>query len=210
MARRSIIVSHAPPEAFEPNAWRALQSLGYEIVPAGTPSGGAERPIQADLQIVDEASLERIAAEDSEPVPIIVVTREPAPLPANRRVVASLTRPATLREIYAAIQEALERTPRRHPRVDTALPARCAYGDRACTGAVISLSEGGCLFRSSEELPQKREANLQFPLLRPGLISARVRNVDNRNGDWGLAFQNLASESRFAIAQYVMDRLVQR
>ena len=208
MARRGIIASHVPPEAFEPDASRALQNLGYEIVPAGTASGRAGRPIQCDVRIVDEASLDQMAAEEGEPVPIITLTRRPAPLPADRRVIASLTRPARFQDLYAAVQKALEPTPRNHPRITTALPARCAYDDRACTGVVVSLSEGGCLFRSADEPPGEGETSLQFPLPRPGLISTRARQVDRRGSAVGLAFQSLTAESRLAISQYVMDRLI--
>ncbi|MHC4507294.1 MAG: PilZ domain-containing protein [Planctomycetota bacterium] len=208
MARRGIIVSHVPPEALEPDASHALQNLGYEIVPAGAPSGRVDRPIQGDLRIVDEESLGQIAAEEGEPVPIITLTRRPTPLPADRRVIASLTRPARFQDLYPALQKALERTPRSHPRIPTTLPARCAYDDRTCTGVVVSLSEGGCLFRSADEPPGERETSLQFPLPRPGLILTRARHVDKRGSALGLAFQGLTSESRFAISQYVMDRLI--
>jgi hypothetical protein len=208
VARRAIIVSHVSLEAFEPDACRALQNLGYEIVSAGAPSDGPERPVECDLRIVDEADLDRITEADGSSVPAIILTREPAPLPADRRVIASLRRPALFRDLYATIQTALEETPRNHPRVPTSLPARCAYEDRACAGVVLSLSEGGCLFRSTEEPPRERETSLQFQLPRPGLISARARHVDWRGSDLGLAFQGLASDFRAAISQYVMDRLV--
>ena len=150
----------------------------------------------------------QIADEDSEPVPTIILTREPAPLPANRRVVASLTRPALFRDLYVALQLALEATPRSYPRVTTALPARCTYEDRACTGIVVSLSEGGCLFRGADEPLQERQTSLQFPLPGPGLISARARHVDRRGTHLGLVFEGLPSSSRTAISRYVMDRII--
>jgi len=208
MARRAVIASHVSPEAFEPDACRALQNLGYEIVAAGEPSGGAERPTRGDLRIVDDASLEQIADEDPEPVPTIILTREPAPLPANRQVVASLTRPVLFQDLYVALQTALEATPRSYPRVATTLPARCTYDDRACTGVVVSLSEGGCLFRSGDEPLRDRQTSLQFPLPGPGLISARARHVDRRESHLALVFESLTSRSRVAISQYVMDRLI--
>jgi hypothetical protein len=208
MARRAVIACHVPSEAFEPDACRALQNLGYEIVAAGAPSGRAGRPTRGDLRIVDEASLDQIADADSEPLPTIILTREPAPLPANRQVVASLTRPALFQDLYVALQTALEATPRSFPRVATTLPARCTYDDRACTGVVVSLSEGGCLFRSVDEPLRERQTRLQFPLPGPGLISARARHVDQRGSHLGLVFQGLPSRSRAAISQYVMDRLV--
>jgi hypothetical protein len=208
VARRAVIASHVPPEAFERDACRALQSLGYEIVPAGVPAGRAGRPARCDLRIVDEASLDQIAEEDSEPVPTIVLTRQPAPLPANRQVVASLTRPALFQDLYLALQTALEATPRSYPRVATTLPARCTYDDRACTGVVVSLSEGGCLFRGADEPSRERQTSLQFPLPGPGLISAPARHVGRRGSGLGLVFQSLTSRSRAAISEYVMDRLI--
>jgi hypothetical protein len=208
MARRGIIASHVPPEAFEPDACRALQSLGYEIVPAGVLAGGGDRPIQGDLRIVDEASLDRVAGKDSEAVPTIILTRKRVPLPAKRWVVASLTRPARFQDLYFAVQKVIEATPRSHPRIATALAARCAYDDRACTGIVVSLSEGGCLFRSADEPPRKRETSLQFPLPGAGLISARARQVNRRDSDLGLEFRNLPPEFRAGISHYVMSRLI--
>ncbi len=209
MARRRTIASYVSYGAVEPDALRALRSLGYEIVAAGTPSAKAGQQIHADLRIVDEERLGQVTGEASAPVPIILLTREPAPLPADRRVIASLTRPAPFQELYAAIQKTLEPTPRRHPRITTALPARCAYGDRTCTGVVISLSEDGCLLRNPEELPWEREVDLQFPLPRAGLISTRARQVNRSGKELNLEFQDLASASRLAISQYVMDRLAQ-
>jgi hypothetical protein len=208
MVRRGVIASDVPLEALEPNASRALRSLGYEMVPAGASFGTADQPIQPDLRIVDEESFGRIASEEGASPPLILLTRQPAPPPANRRVIASLTRPASFQELYVAIQEALEPTPRRHPRITTALPARCTHDDRTCAGAVISLSEGGCLFRSPGGLSWECETNLQFPLPRPGLISTRARSVHQRENDLGFAFQGLLSDSRFAISQYVMNRLI--
>jgi hypothetical protein len=209
MARRGAIATDLPPEALEPKAWRALQSLDYEIVPARAPYGRADQPIQPDLWLVDEEGFGQIAGEDGASAPIILLTRQPAPPPANRRVIASLTLGAPFHALYAAIQKAIERTPRRHPRITTALAARCAYADRTCTGLVISLSEGGCLFRSPDDLPRERETQLQFPLPHPGLISTRARQVNRRAGDFGFAFQDLSSLSRFAISEYVMGQLVE-
>jgi hypothetical protein len=208
MARRGIIASHVPPEAFEPEACRALLHLGYEVVPAEALLGRADRPIRGDLRIVDEGGLGQLAEEDSEPVPTVILTREPAPLPASRWIVASLTRPARFQDLYFAVQKALESTPRSHPRVATALAARCTYEDRAYTGVVVSLSEGGCLFRGVDEPPRGLETSVQFPLPHPGLISTRARHVDRRGTHLGLAFQGLAPESRAAISRYVMERLV--
>jgi hypothetical protein len=209
MIRRKTIASHVPPGAVEPDALRALRSLGYEIVAVGPPSAKAGQELQSQLRIVDEEGLGQIAEEASAPVPVILLTREPAPLPADRRVIACLTRPAPFQELYAAIQKALEPTPRRRPRITTALPARCAYGDRTCTGVVISLSEDGCLLRNPEELPWEREVDLQFPLPRAGLISTRARQVRRSGTDLSLEFQDLSPASRLAISQYVMDRLTE-
>lgn len=163
----------------------------------------------SDLRIVDEEGLGRIRDEAGAPVPIVLLTREPAPLPADRRVIATLTRPAPFQGLYAAIQKALEPTPRRHPRIGTALPARCAYADRTYTGAVISLSEDGCLLRNPDGLPWGREIELQFTLPGAGLISTRARRVDQSASDLSLEFQDLSSESRLAISRYVMDRLTE-
>jgi hypothetical protein len=208
MVRRGIIATDISPGALEPYALRALRKLGYQIVPDGASLGTTDQPIQPDLRIVDEESLGQIAGEEGASVPVIILTRQLAPPPANRQVYASLMRPVLFHALYAAIQEALEPTPRRHPRITTELPARCAYDDRICAGAVTSLSEGGCLFRNPDGLSWEHETILQFSLPRPGLISTRAQPVYQRGSDEGFAFQGLLSDFRLAISQYVMNRLL--
>lgn len=209
VAARATIASGVPTEALEPQAWRALRSLGYEIVPARAPHGRVDQAIRPDLWLVDEEGLHQVPGEEGAAAPVILLTRQPAPPPANRRVIASLSQGAPFQELYAAIQKAIERTPRRHPRITTTLAARCAYADRIFTGLVISLSEGGCLFRGPDDLPRERQTQLQFPLPDPGLISTQARQVNRRGDNFGFAFQDLSSLSRAAISQYVMEQLVQ-
>jgi hypothetical protein len=209
MMRRRAIASEVSPDSLEPNAHRALQNLGYQIVPARTPSETADPSIQPELRIVDEEGFDQITGESDSPAPIVFLMRGAAPPPADQRIVASLTRPVRFEDLYAAIQEALEPTPRRHPRVTTALAARCAYDHETCAAAVISISQGGCLLRSPDGPPAAPEITLQFQLPRTGLVSTRARQVNRRGSDLGLAFEDLPSESRAAVSQYVMDRLIE-
>ena len=210
MTRRRTVVSHVPADAFEPDVCRALQALGYEIVRAG------EEPKAAELWIVDDADLERIARGPGPPVPVVALTRDSAPPPADPCVIDAIRRPAPFQSLYVALQTALEANPRRFPRVPMARTAWCLYGGRICVGAVVSLSAGGCLFRSDEDLPwvePKRHSTgdaaiVLFRLDLRRLLKVRARMAHQTGSDLGLGFLDLDPDACSAISEYVMAELL--
>ena len=203
MARCRTIVSHVAPEGFEPGVCRALRTLGYEIVAAGN-----ERA-PADLWLVDDEQYEIVAAGNerahehfaigshtSSTVPVVLLTRDPEPPPKVPYVVDVLRSPARFSSLYAALQTALEATPRRFPRVTTACPTPSVAGDQICTGTVNSLSEGGCLFRCHGEPPRKPEVRLYFSLPRRQMLTVRAHTVYQKGSELGLAFEGIGSTFR--------------
>ena len=200
MSQRRTIANHAASEAFEPWALRALTKLGYQIVPA---ESAADPSIQVDLRIVDEESLGEVPGEE----PIVLLAREPGLESSDLRVVTLLLRPATLNGLYTVLQSALERTPRRAPRISTSLSARCWQNQWFQTGTVSSLSETGCLFRSSDAMSPEPEVTLVFPLPSGETVSTRTRPISRGRHNVAFAFDDLPHESRSAIGRFVMGRL---
>ena len=107
------------------------------------------------------------------------------------------------------IQSALEHTPRKTPRVRTQLSARCIKADRRSIGAVLSLSEGGCLLRTGESLRKGTSIDLQFALPSYGLVSTPAQCRYVRKGDAGLEFSEPAPDIRHSIAHFVTARLAE-
>ena len=196
------IVFHVAPESFEPGVCRALGTLGYNIVAA------REEPTSAELQIVNEESLEQIGRVASLPAPILLLTRNPARRLRGPRVVDSLRRPVSFRDLYVSIQRLVEPTPRADPRASTTCPARCTYANEICFGTVISLSEGGCLFRSYREPPDESETQMLFALPPSRRIEVRARMVRREKNHLSLRFLDASSDIRSDIGSYVMDELL--
>jgi hypothetical protein len=74
-------------------------------------------------------------------------------------------------------------------------------------GAVVSLSEKGCLFRTSELLAIDQRLNLLFPLPMGQMVAARARVIGQQGPSVGLIFDDMAPPVREAVAQYVEKRL---
>ncbi len=202
MPESRTILSHVSSEDFEPRAREALEKLGYEIVAAGN-----ERS-PADLWLVDDELFGLIDRHARPPVPVVVLSRDPAPLAEDPCVVDVLRSPARFHSLYVVLQTALEATPRRFPRVTTKLVAWCAYGRRICIGSLISISEGGCVFRGDRALPAGRDAYLLFSIAPGRKLKLRACTAYRKGRDLGLAFLDLDPDDRSAIAQYVIDQLL--
>jgi len=203
-----VVASYVGARALTPHARAALEGLGYSIVPASTRGRFDDNSWPADLRLVDERHLDRIPGPDDDPrTPIVLLVGETPRNTHDPRVVASVARPAGLTEMYCAFQKALERYPRRAPRVGTQLAARCLRSDRRSLGAVLTLSEFGCLFRCSEPLEQGAQLNLQFALPRAGVITTRATCVNRDGLDAGLAFAEHTAQARAFISGFVCQRL---
>ena len=202
------IASYVPPQAYAPRVRAALEGLGYEIIPVATRGRFEDDSWEPDLRIVDERHISRIPAEDYLPrTPVVLLASGDRAASRDRRVVGIVTRPATLTDLYPILQRTLEETPRIAARAPTELPGRCTHSDRRWMGAVISLSEKGCLFRTSETLEKDQRLNLLFPLPLGQMVTARARVIDQRGQSVGMVFDYMAPPIREAVAQFVEGRL---
>ncbi len=202
------IASYVPPQAYAPRVRAALEGLGYEIIPVATRGRFEDDSWEPHLRIVDEHHIGRIPAEDYLPrTPVVLLASGDRVASRDRRVVGIVTRPATLTDLYPILQRALEETPRIAARALTELPGRCTYSDRRWMGAVVSLSEKGCLFRTSESLEKDQRLNLLFPLPLDQMVTARARVIDQRGQSVGMVFDYMAPPIREAVARYVEGRL---
>jgi len=200
------VARHAPCRAFARGALPALERLGYRLLPprTGRVAAGAE----AEAHLVCPRDLRRLPPDTDAPVILLAGRRPPRPRPGDPSVVATLRRPATLGDVYRALQFALEANPRRVPRASITLPARCASGEGDFPGAIVSLSEGGCLVRSTRPLSSRRRLRLFFPLPESGLVEVSARPLYHARGHLGLAFLDLADATRRAIAECVEQVLL--
>lgn len=204
-----LIASYVPPQAYAPRVRAALEGLGYRIVPVATRGRFGDDSWEPQLRIVDERHIDRIPPEDYLPrTPVVVLTGGLRAAPCqDRRVVGSVPRPATLKDLYPLLQRALEDTPRSTARTPTELPGRCTQSDRRWMGAVVSLSERGCLFRTSEPLVVDQQLNLLFPLPMGQMVTARARVIGQQGPSVRMVFDKLAPPAREAVAHYVEGRL---
>jgi hypothetical protein len=204
-----LLVTHAAPEAFAPLARNILAKLGYRIVDpddfeAAAAELGVDRP---DLRIVDERSLADAGDDEDPPVPIVVLCGRHGVTGADPRIVGAIRRPAGLHEIYRLVQQVLEDTPRSTPRVPTHLAARCQRDGREWRGSVLSLSENGCLLRSSEPLLLGSRISLGFELPRSGKLEVDAEIAYQLVPDMGVVFNATSPSVREAIGAYVAAAL---
>jgi hypothetical protein len=207
---RRLIISHARPDAYSPLARVVLAKMGYPIVSAedweDLPS--ADRDRTPDLRIVDERRIGEIPDDADLPeIPMIVITGRHGVSGSDPRIVGAVGRPAGLHELYRLIQQTIEDTPRSTPRVATHLPARCRRGDREWRGAVLSLSENGCLLRTPEPVDLGSQIEISFDLPRAGTIETQAESAYQLVPDTGLIFHRTPAALREAILAYVEESL---
>lgn len=193
------------PKSLAPRVYEALRSLGYSL------DGKTDSSLQGGgIWLVDEARLQEVPKTDLAPdARILLITSPRQKLPTDLRVLAQTPRPARLSAVYEMIQNAVEATPRRNPRIQTKLSARCLRVGRQSIGALLSLSEGGCLLRTGETLKKGARLDLQFALPDYGLVSTVAECRYVRKGDAGLEFKSPAADVRQSISHFVTLRLAE-
>jgi hypothetical protein len=203
--QRKLVVSIARPSAFVPLSRAILGRMGYAIVPLdewqGIPPLTKREP---QLALVDDRMFESVpAGAPFDRLPILLLTgREPGRV-EDRRVLGAISQPAGLHELYRVLQQVLEPHPRGALRIPTNLPARMRSADREWSGAVLSLSENGCLLRTPEPMPLGSALELSFDLPRAGRIETRAEASYQLIPDFGLVFQSTPAASRNAIRSFV-------
>lgn len=207
--KRRLILSLARPEAYVPLARAILGRMGYAIVcPEEWQESEALSARAPELAIVEERRLAELP--DGPPfasLPLILISAKGVPPGDARRVVGAIVRPAGLHELYRLLQQALEATARSCVRVPTNLPVRLRHAGREWYGAVLSLSENGCLVRTPEPMDLGAELEVSFELPRAGLIETRAETTYQLVSDTGLVFQATPAASRRAILSFVEQHL---
>lgn len=207
--KRRLIVSLARPTAFVPLARAILGRMGYAIVPLeewqASPALAQSEPL---LALVDDRSFAQLPMGDPfARLPILLLTGRDAARIDDRRVLGAISQPAGLHELYRLLQQVLEPQPRGSLRVPTNLPARMRDGEHEWTGAVLSLSENGCLLRTPEPVPLGSAVEIAFELPRVGRIETRAEASYQLIPDFGLVFQSTPAASRHAIRSFVEEHL---
>jgi hypothetical protein len=205
-----IILSHASPEAFTPMALTIMSKLGYAILSPEEFAESAEfQGLEAPaLRIVDERSLPDVPEDGYSSIPIIVLTGRHGVTGADPRIAGAVRRPAGMHELYRLIQEVLEDTPRATPRILTHLPARCAHDGKEWTGAVLSLSESGCLLRSAEPQMLGSRFVLSFSLPPVGEVEVEADVSYQLIPDLGVTFHATSPADRETIGEFIRRVLV--
>lgn len=206
MGRR--IGVHIGPRSLAPRVLEALRALGYAMIDLDSQCAPASTRDSCRLWLVDQDRLPELPGPDEAADRRILLVASPrAGVCEDPRIFAATRRPARLGAVYEMIQSALESTPRSAPRIRTQLSARCIRGEQRSIGAVLSLSEGGCLLRSGERLTRGATVRLQFALPSFGLISTQAECRYARETDAGLAFSESSSDVRHTIAHFVTAQL---
>jgi hypothetical protein len=205
-----IILAHAGREAFSEMSRSILSKLGYVIVPpedfdACAESLGRDCP---DLLIVDERSIAEVPDDAYSTVPIIVLTGSHGISGADPRIVGAVQRPAGMHELYRVIQEVLEDTPRSAPRLPVHLRAHCSRDGHEWTGTLLSLSEGGCLLRSTAPENLGVTFTLRFSLPRTGPLVLDAEVTYQLVPDLGLTFQSTSPTDRESITNFIQRSLL--
>ncbi len=193
------------PRSLAPRVLAALQVLGYALR-----EEAGSNPSESGIWLVDDSRLGELPDAEAAPDARILLISSPRQNPhQDVRILARAMRPARLSAVYSMIQSALEHTPRKTPRVRTQLSARCIRADRRSLGAVLSLSEGGCLLRTADSLRKGTHIDLQFALPEYGLVSTKAQCRYVRKGNAGMEFSAPAPDVRHSIAHYVTMQLAE-
>ncbi len=165
-------------------------------------------PEQPDLIIADENRLAELSdfIDDSQ-IPVILITGRRGIREDRPNIIAAVRRPAGLHDLYRILQLHFEETPRSAPRVSTNLNARCSREGRSWTASVLSLSENGCLLRSSEPIPLGSTLDLTLQLPAVGAIEIHAETAYQLVPDLGLVFSAIPANVRQSLESYVANAL---
>jgi hypothetical protein len=183
----------------EPGVRTALARLGYRLI-----SAEEAKQTPPAVRVVNASGLARVP---DDPTPIILIATDETRVKEDTRITGVLPRPADLVGLYQLLQRTLEQYPREYPRIATTLSARCLEGDRNWLGAIVELSEKGCLLRSPTA-PQSSGAQLTFALPERGIVEATGEARSRRGPDTGIVFREIQEQHRTAIADYISGVLM--
>ena len=205
-----VLVAHAATEAFAPMSRAILAKLGYRILTLEefeTLASTIER-CRPDLRLVDERNLAEVPEGPEANAPIILLTGRHGVTGADPRIVGAVRRPAGLHELYRVVQQVLEDNPRSTPRVPTHLSALCKREETEWRASVLSLSENGCLLRSTEPLTLGSRVDLRLDLPRTGELELHAETAYQLLPDHGMVFHATSPGDRAALSEFVTQSLI--
>jgi hypothetical protein len=209
---RHTIICHARREAFALLTQSILGRLGYSIWQSEDYYARREDLRESDppvLRLVDERRLGEVEEEPGgNPAPIVLLTGRRGVTGADPRVVGAVKRPAGLHDLYRVMQDILEDQPRSCPRVPTHLRARCTRRGREWSASILSISENGCLIRSTEALPLGTDLEISFDLPMAGALELKADTAYQLVPDVGLVFNQMRPDERIALQKFVSSALL--
>ena len=197
-AWKRTIIYHASSDALGPRTEVILSRLGYQmLLPETFRKLQEEHPsLRAELLVVDGA------------LPIVLLTGKQGVTGDDPRIVGAAKRPAGLHDLYRLMQQVFEDYPRSTPRVATYLDATCESNSGSWKGRVLSLSENGCLIRSSEAILLGQKLRVELDLPRDGRVELVAEATYQLLPDTGLVFNALESSAREALVRYVTEAIL--
>jgi len=206
---RRIVLTHAGREGFTDMTRTILAKLGYPILtPEEFESRSEQRGfVEPALRIVDERHLADVPEDAYPSLPIIVLSGRHGVTGADPRIVGAVRRPAGMHELYRLIQDVLEETPRTTPRTPTHLQAQCTWDGKEWSGTILSLSESGCLIRSTEPQMLGARFRIRFSMPPLGSLDLDADVAYQLIPELGLVFNSTQPAERAMIAEFIRRTL---
>ena len=207
------IVQFASRDALPPMTVQMLDRLGYRILmPADFESIRAvEAGLVPDLLLVDERRLAEVSEEADSMMGsarILMLSGRQGATGADPRIVGAVKRPAGMHDLYRLMQQVFVDTPRSNPRVATQLRARCASKDTNWEGRVLSLSENGCLIRTSESMLLGQQLQLELVMPHSAPIAVEAEATYQLLPDTGLVFHAVEPANREALNRFISQTIL--
>lgn len=127
---------------------------------------------------------------------------------------ACLSKPLDVEKFYQAVQSAIEKTPRKHIRIDTSLQAKLENRDDGGKGLVTVLSEYGMFFLTED--PQPLNEHITVSLAINGrtikldavvLYSYSLEASPFKAPGMGLKFVRISAEDQAFIKTFILERV---
>lgn len=207
--------TNARPEAFAQLTREILCRLGYGILRANEIAlidqqtqgerSAVEVLVLDEHRLHDEIDLPELDAGAE--LPIILLTGRAGIRSPHPQIIAAVKRPAGLHDLYRILQRHFELKPRSTPRAEVDLDATCSRRGETWPAEILSISDNGCLLRSSRDVPLGTTVSLSFSLPRTGSLQIDAETAYQLVPDVGLVFNAIQPRIREAIGDYVVDTL---
>ncbi len=208
------IVQFAAGEALAPRVGQMLNRLGYRIVMSQDfvdQQVGTQPELRPDLLLVDERRLAEVMPDEGVgrgSVPIVLLCGCHGATGADSRILGAVKRPAGLHDLYRLLQQIFEDNPRCTPRIATQLRVRCESEGEHWEGRVLSLSENGCLIRSSGAMLLGQQIRLEIVLPETAPVALEAEAAYQLLPDTGLVFHALPPAHRRALGRFITHTLL--